>query len=112
MLLSEDGKIVKQIQCHVALALAGLLGDEQDAGRALEVFGPILYPFRFGAVVFLRRADGGGEREQPLLRGVNRQLAAIHRDPAPAQLLRHRRRSAAASEAVEDDVARRWRMHG
>ena len=54
---------------------------------------------------FLAASDGGGEGKQPLLGGVNGQLAAIHRDPTPAQLLRHRRRCAASGETVENDVA-------
>jgi len=45
-----------------------------------------------------------GDREQPLARGVDREPPQIGRDPAPPQLLGHRRRRARAGEAVEDEV--------
>lgn len=42
--------------------------------------------------------------EEPLLRGVDRQFAAVHCNPSTPQFLRYRSRRAAARETVENNV--------
>src|SRR5579863_1051451 len=67
---------------------------------------PILHALRLGPAVFLDRANRIREREKPLLRGVNRQLAAVHRNPTTPKFLRNRRSRSTPSEAVQHDVVR------